>query len=102
MTLPPSIQKLKTLFQKREALEANPRRDWVVLMVCVLAGLLLSVWWNTNYFFEVVEGGDTASSAEVVGENTGASIDRVEGGFRERAQEVQEYKSESLFVDPSN
>lgn len=96
------IQKLKALFQHREALEASPRRDWAVLIGLVVLGLIASVWWNTNYFFEVVEGGDEASSGEVVGETTEASLGRVEDGFLERAQRSQKYQNESLFVDPSN
>lgn len=102
MTLTPYIQKLKALFQKGETSEVSPRRDWVVLIVLVALGLIASVWWNTSYFFEVVEGRDDASSGAVVTGDGGVSVERVENGFRERAREAQRYESESLFVDPSN
>jgi H+/Cl- antiporter ClcA len=101
MTFTSYIQKLKALFQKGEALEANPRRDWVVLIVFVALGLVVSVWWNTSYFFEVVESGNDAPSGAVVTEGTEASVERVENGFRERAREAQRYERERVFVDPS-
>jgi|CXWL01.1.fsa_nt_gi hypothetical protein len=95
------IQKLRTLLQNSHSEEISPRRDWAVLVGCVVLGLIISVWWNTNYFFEVVGKGESILSTELTNADDETSITVVEERFKERVLKSGRYQNEILFVDPS-
>ncbi len=81
--------------------DAEPARDWLVLLILVLLFIVASVAWNVWFFLESVSEKETVSveeQEEVVDVDTTGKIRQT---FMLRGEEEGRYRNVYEFIDPS-
>ncbi len=80
---------------------SRPFRDWMTLvLLCVLA-FLVSLAWNTWFFYKITNQESTDTGQMSITAPAAELMVQVREIFSERAKEEMRYRTEYRFVDPS-
>lgn len=102
MTLPPAISAfLKKLHGSGGSKHLNPSRDWLVLVAIALAAFIGSIAWNTWFFFIALDQNVPADAVPVAEAPATNSLEKAQALFEAKAKELERYRNEYRFIDPS-
>lgn len=102
MNLTSFFNNIKSRMSVSEGNTIHPYRDWIMVLIVVAVGLVISFVWNTHYFLTLTKQQQQAASSVQEGPDPAVTLDALEKGFQARAEEARRYQGEYLFVDPSN
>mgnify|MGYP000375871057 CR=1 FL=1 len=91
----------KIIHSVRYGEQLRPRRDWLVLTVLCVAGLIASVVSSTFFFMDIVNREPAVTGSRDSSVDTSV-LEETRAAFSEREQEALRYRSEYRFIDPSH
>lgn len=102
MTLPPAISAFLKKFRGAGGTKhLNPSRDWLLLIAVGFAALIGSVAWNTWFFFVALDEDAPADAIPVAEAPATNSLQKAQALFETKAAELERYRTEYRFIDPS-